>query len=140
MAITTTSTLSIPATSVWMEKRPTTILRLLLDAIARQPARNVLDSGRASSALGKPGTSIAATRTTETSSTNVLAAKTVAVPATTRSSPPSAGPANRPMLSTVLATTFAAVSSSGVETSDGVNAACADLNTGSATAAPTASA
>ena len=50
------------------------------------------------------------------------------------------GPAKRPTLSTPLASTFAAVSSSGVRTSDGVNATCAERNSGSATAASTASA
>ena len=42
--------------------------------------------------------------------------------------PASAGPAKRAMLSTPLATAFAAVSSSGVRASDGVSAACAERN------------
>ena len=48
--------------------------------------------------------------------------------ATARSTPASAGPANTAMLSTPLATAFAAVSSSGVRASVGVRAACDERN------------
>ena len=48
--------------------------------------------------------------------------------ATPRRTPASAGPAKTAMLSTPLATAFAAVSSSGVLASDGVSAACDERN------------
>ena len=57
-----------------------------------------------------------------------MIANTAPVLATASSNPASAGPANTATLSTLLATAFAAVSSSGVRASDGVSAACAERN------------
>ena len=51
--------------------------------------------------------------------------KTTQVVETASSSPPSAGPAQKPRLSSVLELTLAAVSSSGVRASEGSRAACA---------------
>ena len=69
-----------------------------------------------------------------------MAASTACGLETTSSAPPRAGPANDPMPSTALATTFAAVSSSGVRVTDGSSADCAGMNAEDATAdRPTAS-
>ena len=54
--------------------------------------------------------------------------KTAPGPEAASSRPPIAGPPKIPMLSIALADTFAAVSSSGVRTSDGTRAACAGRN------------
>ena len=50
-------------------------------------------------------------------------------PLSARRTPPIAGPANMPTLDTVLPTRFAAVSSSGESTRDGMRAACAGART-----------
>ena len=76
----------------------------------------------------------------ETASMPAVTAKTTPLPATVSSNPASAGPAKMAMLSNVLATAFAAVSSSGVRASVGVSAACAERNGVAAMAAATASA
>ena len=54
-----------------------------------------------------------------------VTAKTTHVVETASSTPPIAGPAQKPRLSSVLELTFAAVSSSGVRASAGSSAACA---------------
>jgi hypothetical protein len=54
--------------------------------------------------------------------------------------PPSAGPTQKPRLSSVLELTFAAVSSSGVRASEGSSAACAGSNAVATTATMDASA
>ena len=60
--------------------------------------------------------------------------KTVPAPDAASNRPPIAGPPKMPTLSIVLATTFAAVSSSGVRASAGVSAASAGRNALAATA------
>jgi hypothetical protein len=141
IATTTTRTLTIPATSVCAVKRPITTLSSRSEAIARQPASIACERPVRTSGAGSPRRPMRAiSATTDRSNRPAVAAKTVPVLAAASRSAPSAGPANSPTLSTALATTFAAVSSSGVFTSDGVNATCADRKTGSATATSTESA
>ena len=60
---------------------------------------------------------------------SALTMKTVSGLVNASSNPPMAGPAKLPTLSTVLATTFAALSSRGSRTSDGSSAAWAGRKT-----------
>ena len=65
------------------------------------------------------------TMTADRTKVSALTAKTAATSATASRNPASAGPTKNARLSTVLETPLAAVSSSGVFTSDGVSASCA---------------
>ena len=75
----------------------------------------------------------------EMASMAAVIANTTSGPVAASSTPANAGPAKTAMLSTVLATAFAAVSSSGVRASAGVSAACAERNGVAVIAAATAS-
>ena len=124
MARTTTRTLSIPATSVCAVKSPMTIRSSRSDTIACQPASNVRDLGIvAGSGEGSPAVPMRATNAIATSNRPAVTTKTVPTSVAASRSAPSAGPTKRPTLSTALAMTFAAVSSSGVDTREGVSAA-----------------
>src|SRR5438552_2734310 len=85
-------------------------------------------SGRNSERSARSGGSSRGTRTTKNADhrkSAPLRANTAAGVLTASRIPPRAGPANIPTLETVLPTRFAAVSSSGVLTSEGRSAACA---------------
>ena len=74
-------------------------------------------------APGAAGAWIRSTKKADQTKRPAITMKTTPVEAAASRSPPSAGPRNVPTLSIVLDTAFAAVSSSGVLASDGVNAA-----------------
>ena len=69
-----------------------------------------------------------------------MSAKTSHGPLNARMTPPIAGPANMPTLEIVFSARFDAVSSSGVDASDGSSAACAGPNAVEITDMTTASA
>ncbi len=109
----------------------------IIRASERSPASVVKPASRSprivEAASSPRGRSACSTwmRTRNADETTIRAAvvrKTTPVLATPNRTPASAGPANTAMLSTPLATAFAAVSSSGVRASDGVSAACEERN------------
>ncbi len=81
-----------------------------------------------------------ATRTAAAPATTAMTAKTAPAPPTPSRTPASAGATRTLRLSIQPATTFAAVSSSGVRASDGRSTACAGRVTVTAVAATAASA
>ena len=81
------------------------------------------------------GPRIGATSRAATSATTDMTANTTPAPTEPSRRPASAGAASRLALSIQPATTFAAVSSSGVRASDGVRTACAGRVTVTAVAA-----
>jgi hypothetical protein len=126
-ASTTSSTSRAPEVSVWAPVRPTTTRNAGRRSTVANPA---VSSGRKRGRSLRSGGSSRGTWTTKAADQRrsaPLNAKTAAGPLTASRTPPSAGPANIPTLVIVLATTFAAVSSSGVSTSDGSSAPCAGL-------------
>ena len=89
-----------------------------------------VSSGRNLGRSTRSGGSSRGTRTTNAADhrkSAALRAKTAEGVLSTRRIPPIAGPANMPTLDTVLPTRFAAVSSSGESTSNGMRAACAGV-------------
>jgi hypothetical protein len=123
IASTTTSTLNMPATNVCTENNPITTRSSGSARMHRQPARRPRPPSTSGSADGAPATPRRRARTTATPTRPAETPNTVAILVPASRTAPSAGPRNKPTLSTPLARTFAAVSSSGVETSAGVMAA-----------------
>src|SRR5581483_8394398 len=126
-ATTTSSTSSAPATVVCAVVRPMTTRSAGLWAIARKPARRAEATG-VGSAGGRGSRGTRMTQTADQRNVPAVTAKTDDGPDTASSTPPTAGPANMPTLATVFITAFAAVSSSGVVTSEGRSAPCAGAN------------
>jgi hypothetical protein len=124
---TTIRTVNAPATIVCAPYNPTIRRRSRSTANVRKPAptsrRNEPRSVR--SALSKATGRMPAIITADHTKLSALTAKTVSAFVAARRMPPSAGPTNVPMLSTVEEVTLAALSSAGVRASDGSSAACA---------------
>ena len=127
-AITTIRTFNIPSTNVCAENSPTSRRRRRSRAMMRKPANSSsaieLASGVSPFSTSASGW-MPATRIADQTSAAAVTMKTAPGPDAASSRPPIAGPPKIPMLSIALADTFAAVSSSGVRTSDGTSAACA---------------
>ncbi len=124
-AIRTSSTSSSPSTNAIAPLSPIT---------TRSAGRRITAANPAVSSAMKWGRSVASggwsrgTPRTNSADQRVrapLSAKTAAGPLSASRMPPRAGPANIPTLEIVFSTTFAAVSSSGVFTREGIRAACA---------------
>ncbi len=125
MASTTSSTSSAPSMTACAELSPTRTRRAGFRSTVENPAvSSALKSGR-SARSGGLSRGTRRTNATDQSVSAPVSAKTAAGPLSARRTPPRAGPANIPTLEIVLPTTFAAVSSSGVSTRDGSNAAWA---------------
>jgi hypothetical protein len=122
MASTTSSTSSAPDVRVWAPVRPTMTLSAGCRITVEKPA--VSSGQRLGRSVRSGGLSWGTwtTKAADQTRTAPLKAKTAAGPLSASSTPPSAGPANIPTLAMVLLTTLAAVSSSGVSTSDGRSA------------------
>ena len=125
IASTTSNTSSAPSITACAELSPTTTRRAGLWRTAENPAVSSSMNCGLSGGFGGSSRGTRSTKATDHSVSAPVSAKTAAGPLSARSTPPRAGPANIPTLEIVLPTTFAAVSSSGVFTREGSNAAWA---------------
>ena len=101
-------------------------------ATVRKPANASDEEVRALDALAgappPPEPSRRLMKNVDRRNVDAVVKNTTSVLAAASRSPASAGPTKRPMLSSVLTTAFAAVSSPGVRATDGVSAASAGRN------------
>ena len=125
IASTTSSTLSDPSTIDTAAVSPTTTRSAGRRATDTIPAVSSGRNRECSLRSGGSSRRTCSTKAIDQRKNAPLRAKTAAGPLTTSSTPPSAGPTNIATLEIVLPTRFAAVSSSGVSTSDGRRAAWA---------------